>query len=139
MHQSGGRLAILWRQRGGVPIHARITIGSPAAELIRRGDAKELSDRESRCQFKLDTRAQRSGCGVHRCCFKNRRVGAKRKRNRDLIAIGAYQKGADPRTDAAVALWPAIEAFLRQDVEAGAGFEESLAQLDALLSGTPGP
>ena len=53
--------------------------------------------------------------------------------------IGAYQKGADPRTDAAVALWPAIEAFLRQDVEAGAGFEESLAQLDALLSGTPGP
>ena len=61
------------------------------------------------------------------------------QRNRDLIAIGAYQKGADPRTDAAVALWPAIEAFLRQDVEAGAGFEESLAQLDALLSGTPGP
>ena len=59
------------------------------------------------------------------------------QRNRDLIAIGAYQKGADPRTDMAVALWPAIEAFLRQDVDAGAGFGESLAQLDALLAGVP--
>ncbi|MDO9451376.1 MAG: flagellum-specific ATP synthase FliI, partial [Stagnimonas sp.] len=54
-------------------------------------------------------------------------------RNRDLIAIGAYQRGADPRTDAALALWPKIEAFLKQDVHAGAGFGESLAQLHALL------
>ncbi len=55
-------------------------------------------------------------------------------RNRDLIAIGAYQRGADPRTDAALALWPRIEAFLKQDVQAGAGFGESLAQLNALLA-----
>ena len=59
------------------------------------------------------------------------------QRNRDLIAIGAYQKGADPRTDAAIALWPRIEAFLRQDVRAGAGFEESLAQLVLLLDQSP--
>jgi flagellum-specific ATP synthase len=58
-------------------------------------------------------------------------------RNRDLIAIGAYQRGADPRTDAAVALWPRIEAFLKQDVRAGAGFGESLSQLHTLLEHLP--
>jgi len=58
-------------------------------------------------------------------------------RNRDLIAIGAYHRGADPRTDAALALWPRIEAFLKQDVLAGAGFGESLGQLDALLQDIP--
>lgn len=57
-------------------------------------------------------------------------------RNRDLIAIGAYQRGADPRTDAALALWPKIEAFLKQDVRAGAGFGESVAELHALLEAT---
>ena len=59
------------------------------------------------------------------------------QRNRDLIAIGAYQKGGDPRTDAAIALWPLIEKFLSQDVQAGAGFGESLAQLQALLDQGP--
>ncbi|HEX7385246.1 MAG TPA: FliI/YscN family ATPase, partial [Burkholderiaceae bacterium] len=36
------------------------------------------------------------------------------QRNRDLIAIGAYKNGTDPRIDAAVAAWPRVEAFLRQ-------------------------
>lgn len=58
-------------------------------------------------------------------------------RNRDLIAIGAYQRGSDPRTDAALALWPQIEAFLKQDVQAGAGFGESLLQLNQLLEHAP--
>jgi flagellum-specific ATP synthase len=35
----------------------------------------------------------------------------------DLIAIGAYQPGADPQTDAAIAARPAITAFLRQTVD----------------------
>ncbi|MCK9247723.1 MAG: FliI/YscN family ATPase [Solirubrobacteraceae bacterium] len=32
----------------------------------------------------------------------------------DLVAIGAYQAGSDPRTDAAIAMRDPIEAFLRQ-------------------------
>jgi flagellum-specific ATP synthase len=60
------------------------------------------------------------------------------RRNRDLINIGAYQRGSDARTDAAIALWPRIEAFLRQDVGAGAGFAESVAALHALTE-TPTP
>jgi flagellum-specific ATP synthase len=36
---------------------------------------------------------------------------------RDLIAIGAYQPGSDPRTDRAVAMHDGIETFLRQGAE----------------------
>jgi flagellum-specific ATP synthase len=37
--------------------------------------------------------------------------------NRDLIAIGAYQRGNDPATDEALERWPEIVEFLGQDVE----------------------
>jgi flagellum-specific ATP synthase len=39
------------------------------------------------------------------------------KEKEDLIAIGAYQPGTDPRTDAAIAARGPIERFLRQRVE----------------------
>lgn len=40
----------------------------------------------------------------------------------DLVAVGAYQKGADPRVDKAIAHKPAIEAFLTQKPEDRAPF-----------------
>ena len=55
------------------------------------------------------------------------------QRNRDLIAIGAYQRGSDAQVDAAVALWPRIEAFLRQDFHESARFADSLKSLEMLL------
>jgi flagellum-specific ATP synthase len=60
------------------------------------------------------------------------------QRNRDLIAIGAYQRGADARTDEALALWPRLEAFLRQDVNEAADHRASVQALAALFgAGTP--
>jgi flagellum-specific ATP synthase len=56
------------------------------------------------------------------------------RQNRDLIAIGAYQKGSDPRVDAALAAWPSMEAFLQQSAERGASFDDSRAQLAKLLA-----
>src|SRR5690606_9651592 len=52
---------------------------------------------------------------------------------RDLIAIGAYQRGSDPVVDEAVARWPAIQAFLGQDVTEAANVESSRAALERLL------
>jgi flagellum-specific ATP synthase len=54
--------------------------------------------------------------------------------NRDLIAIGAYQKGSDPRVDAAVALWPRIQMFLQQDMKERVDFAASLTALRAVLA-----
>lgn len=56
------------------------------------------------------------------------------QRNRDLINIGAYQKGSDPRVDNAIALWPSIEDFLKQDVREPAHFADSLQSLQALMA-----
>jgi flagellum-specific ATP synthase len=53
--------------------------------------------------------------------------------NRDLIAIGAYQQGSDPRIDAAVAAQGGIRDFLRQDLHERVGQQASVAQLAALM------
>jgi flagellum-specific ATP synthase len=65
-----------------------------------------------------------------------RQVFSAYQRNRDLIAIGAYQKGSDARVDEAIALWPRIEEFLRQDVRQPADFAGSLRSLEGLLTPT---
>lgn len=55
------------------------------------------------------------------------------QRNRDLIAVGAYKRGSDPVVDDAIALYPAIAAFLQQDIREQSGQAESLARLAALF------
>ena len=53
--------------------------------------------------------------------------------HRDLIAVGAYRSGSDPRVDDAVRRWPAILEFLRQRTEERVDTGASLAALSALL------
>jgi len=67
-----------------------------------------------------------------------RRVVAAYEAHRDLIAIGAYQRGSDPRVDEAIALWPRIEQYLQQDMRQRFTFDESVASLQAVL-GEPRP
>ena len=62
-----------------------------------------------------------------------RQTSALYEHNRDLIAIGAYQRGSDPRIDAAIAHWPQIETYLRQDMHERVGFADSVAQLHAVI------
>jgi flagellum-specific ATP synthase len=62
-----------------------------------------------------------------------RQSSALYEHNRDLIAIGAYQRGADPRIDAAINRWPQIETYLRQDMNERVTFNESVAQLTAVM------
>jgi flagellum-specific ATP synthase len=51
----------------------------------------------------------------------------------DLINIGAYVSGSNPKIDYAIKMIDAINAYLRQDIDETVYFEESVAQLDALL------
>ncbi len=62
-----------------------------------------------------------------------KRSHAAYEHNRDLISVGAYQKGSDPRIDEAVALQPKIVSFLQQSMTEKVDFNRSLAELDALL------
>ncbi len=50
----------------------------------------------------------------------------------DLIAIGAYEKGADPRIDKAVLLNPVIDSFLQQGIYETTGFEETIKLLTTI-------
>ena len=57
--------------------------------------------------------------------------------NRDLIAVGAYQAGSDPRIDEAVAMHPRMMEFLQQDMDQRVTLVESLDDLEQLV-GTGG-
>ncbi|BDG07759.1 FliI/YscN family ATPase [Anaeromyxobacter paludicola] len=51
------------------------------------------------------------------------------ERHRDLIALGAYAAGSDPRTDEAIARIGAIERFLAQPLGETAPFSETVERL----------
>jgi flagellum-specific ATP synthase len=57
----------------------------------------------------------------------------------DLISIGAYQQGTDPLLDAAVALRPAIDGFLRQRVEDFTALQDADNALLSLAERLPAP
>ncbi|AUM00409.1 flagellar protein export ATPase FliI [Rhodocyclaceae bacterium] len=56
------------------------------------------------------------------------------QRSRDLIAVGAYQPGADPLLDTAVALYPKLEAFLQQRIDEREAFDTAAAKLHRLFA-----
>ncbi|PZR54386.1 EscN/YscN/HrcN family type III secretion system ATPase [Xylanimonas oleitrophica] len=69
-----------------------------------------------------------------------RAVLAARRRAQDLLDVGAYAAGSDPRVDAALANAAAIDAFCRQSLEETAPAAESwqrLRDLATTLRGTP--
>jgi flagellum-specific ATP synthase len=73
-----------------------------------------------------------------------RRLMAAYREKEDLIAIGAYQAGTDPLTDAAIAARRPIEEFLRQRVEepsSAAEAERGIQELSAFaeLARAPDP
>jgi flagellum-specific ATP synthase len=63
-----------------------------------------------------------------------RQIHAAYRQNEDLIAVGAYRKGSDPRIDEAVALRPAMLDFIRQDSNQAVGLRESLDALGRIMS-----
>jgi flagellum-specific ATP synthase len=55
------------------------------------------------------------------------------QQNRDLISVGAYQGGSDPRIDEAIEYQPSLLDFLQQDMHECVPFQQSLEQLGQLI------
>ena len=71
-----------------------------------------------------------------RAAARLRRMIATYMENRDMMLMGAYTQGQDATLDEAVALWPRIEAFIRQEIDAPATLAESIVALDTLTGGS---
>lgn len=54
------------------------------------------------------------------------------RESEDLINIGAYQKGSNPKVDESIARIDKINAFLRQDINEPSAFEMTLSKLSEL-------
>lgn len=54
------------------------------------------------------------------------------QQNKDLISIGAYSQGSDPRVDNAIRLQPAMNAFLRQNMSDPIDFDSSALMLSQI-------
>jgi flagellum-specific ATP synthase len=54
------------------------------------------------------------------------------QQNRDLISVGAYVAGSDPRIDEAIALQPQLVNFLQQEMRSQVDFKQSQHDLQAL-------
>jgi flagellum-specific ATP synthase len=61
------------------------------------------------------------------------------QQHRDLISIGAYQRGSDPRIDQAIDLWPAMQKFLMQPIEQRVTQAEAVNALRQLFANAPPP
>jgi flagellum-specific ATP synthase len=64
-----------------------------------------------------------------------RQVYSNYQQNKDLINIGAYTKGTDPRIDLAINAEPAINAFLQQGMQQILDFEQSVGSMSTLSGG----
>ncbi|WP_295656346.1 FliI/YscN family ATPase [uncultured Nocardioides sp.] len=73
--------------------------------------AVDVLESISRVTSAVTTREQRSDA------TRMRRLMAAFRDVRELVEIGAYASGADADADAAIAAMPAIDAFLRQDMD----------------------
>lgn len=61
------------------------------------------------------------------------------QQSEDLINLGAYAAGSNPRLDAAIRLRPALLEFLRQPPDVAAPIEQTLQQLELLAQHTAQP
>ena len=62
-----------------------------------------------------------------------RAIASRYERGRDLVQIGAYVHGSDPGLDEAIRLHGPMDEFLRQEMDRGAGFDDSLQAMAAAI------
>jgi FliI/YscN family ATPase len=72
----------------------------------------------------------------HRLGLEARELWGEYERVRELVEIGAYQSGNDPRIDRALALRPQLVDFLKQPMGESYQRVDSLALLNGIMGGT---
>jgi flagellum-specific ATP synthase len=68
-----------------------------------------------------------------RAAGRLKEVLATYRKAEDLINIGAYVPGSNPKIDCAIKMIEGINRYLRQDVEEAVSFERSVEELEALV------
>jgi len=63
-----------------------------------------------------------------------RQVYSAYRQQRDLIAVGAYQKGSDPQVDKAIAMWPQLRGFLQQEVDDPMPLAQAIEALEGIAA-----
>jgi flagellum-specific ATP synthase len=66
-----------------------------------------------------------------------RQLLAARRDVKELVEIGAYVTGTNPRADRALELWPQLEGFLQQDMDERSTAESAWNQLGHVLGASP--
>ena len=61
------------------------------------------------------------------------------RQHQDLISVGAYSAGSDPQVDQAIAMYPRLMAFLRQDMSERVELDDSLQALRTLVRSGEAP
>ncbi len=62
-----------------------------------------------------------------------RKILSTYERDRDLISVGAYQKGTDPAIDEAISYHPRLMEFLAQDMSEHVSYQQASNELIALM------
>ncbi|WP_266159756.1 flagellar protein export ATPase FliI [Dyella silvatica] len=70
-----------------------------------------------------------------RAAQRFRQVYSAYRQQRDLIAVGAYQRGSDPHVDQAIALWPTLRGFLQQEVDEPMPLHAAIETLNGITAG----
>ena len=102
---------------------------------------EEIRNRIGNVHFSLLIEASISRA-MHQICTREqldlamrfKQVYSTYQQNRDLVTVGAYRRGADPRVDMAVEQWPKMMEFLRQDMYEPIGIDKSNADLKQLVT-----
>ncbi|CAM3940383.1 flagellar protein export ATPase FliI [Pseudoalteromonas byunsanensis] len=62
-----------------------------------------------------------------------KQIYAMYQQNKDMITLGAYQKGSDPMLDQAINMMPTVNAFLQQGMKEVLNYDQCLQELAKLL------
>ena len=67
--------------------------------------------------------------------FRMREVLSTYEKNKDLILIGAYEKGSDSRVDYAMRMIDKVNVFLKQDTQEHVSLGAAVGALKQLFAG----